>query len=128
MNMSAWWLYCKDEDDTRFYRYHIVKNHQVLTWLADQRGCTYQIHDVDDREPEKEFNTDILGPLLKNLSELDQKILRLRHAQGLKWQTVSDQLGYNLSYLWKREKRAMEKLRAIIDREGLSPWRDDEND
>jgi len=125
MNMSAWWLYCKDEDDKKFYRYHIVKSTATLEWLQDQRGCTYQDHDVEDRPPQKEINTDILGPLLANLSELDQTILKLRHAQGLKWQTVSDQLGYNLSYLWKREKRAMEKLRAIIEKQNLSPWRNE---
>jgi len=61
--------------------------------------------------------------LFQSISKLDREILRLRHEKGLKWQLISEVLGYNLSYLWKREKRAMEKMRAIIEREGYSPWR-----
>jgi len=123
MNSSVWWFGCKTEEDVAWYRRHINKPQSTLDWLQDQKGCVYQKHDVEDRDTSKELNTDILGPLFKNISALDQKILRMRHSECMKWQEISDELGYNLSYLWKREKRAMEKLRAIIDRDDLSPWR-----
>jgi DNA-directed RNA polymerase specialized sigma24 family protein len=127
MNASMWWFYCETEDDVKFYRRHIIKKPEVVDWIREQQGAHYDDHDVD-REPAKELNTDILGPLLANLSELDQTILRLHYVDMLKWREISEKLGYNLSYLWKREKRAMEKLRAIIDRDGLSPWRNDEEE
>mgnify|MGYP003111354452 FL=1 len=125
MNMASWWLHCRNEDDKKFYRYHIVKNQQTMEWIIDKTGY-YTDHEDEREEPRKEFNTDIIGVLFKDLSELDQKILRLRHAEAMKWKEISVILGYNLSYLWKREARAMKKLRAIIDRDGLSPWRKDE--
>ena len=115
-----------DEDDVKWYRRHVVKSSATLEWLQDQRGCCYQIHDVGEEPISKEFNVEIIGPLFKNISELDRRILTLRYAEQMKWQMISDLLGYNLSYLWKREKRAMEKLRAIIDRDNLSPWRNNE--
>ena len=57
------------------------------------------------------------------MSKLDRQILTLRYAEKMKRKEIAIKLNYNLSYLWKREKRAMEKLRAIIERDGLSPWR-----
>lgn len=125
MNMSAWWLYCETEEDKAFYRRHIVKSVQTIDWIREQQGCHYDPHDVE-KPPEKEYNTDLLKPLFKNLSKLDRQILTLRYAEQMKWKEIAVKLDYNLSYLWKREKRAMEKLRAIIERDGLSPWRKDE--
>lgn len=127
MNMAAWWIGLKDEDDIKWYRRHIRKSPQTMEWLQDQKGCCYQDCDKEEVE-EKEWNVGVLEPLFKNISELDQKILRLHYAEGMKWQQISDELGYNLSYLWKREKRALEKLRAIIERDDLSPWRNDEEE
>lgn len=123
MNMSAWWLTCKDEDDVQFYRRHIIKPVATIDWIIEQKGCVYQEHDVEDRDTSKEFNVEIIGPLFKNISAMDRRIIRLRHEEGKRWSEISKIMGYNLSYLWKREKRAMEKLRAIIERDGLSPWR-----
>jgi len=125
MNSAAWWFACENDDDVKFYRRHIVKSPAVIDWIREQQGSYRDDHDIDDEEPKKELNTEILGPLLKNLSELDQKILRLHYVEALKWREIAAELGYNLSYLWKREQRAMEKLRAIMDRDGLSPWRKD---
>ena len=125
MNMSVWWLHCKTEEDTKFYRYHIIKKPETLDWIREQQGYHLDPHD-DRQKPKKELNTDILGPLMKNLTEMDQRILRLHYVEGMKWKEISQTMGYNLSYLWKREKKAMEKLRAIIERDGLSPWRKDE--
>ena len=125
MNMSVWWLHCKTEEDTKFYRYHIIKKPETLDWIREQQGYHLDPHD-DRQKPKKEYNTDILGPLMKNLTEMDQRILRLHYVEGMKWKEISQTMGYNLSYLWKREKKAMEKLRAIIERDGLSPWRKDE--
>lgn len=119
MNMRAWWLDCECDEDVAFYRRHIVKPAATIDWIREQQ----QMAEEEDLVPRKEINTDILKPLFKHISKLDQQILRMHYAEGMKWREISDRLGYNLSYLWKREKRALEKLRAIIDRDGLSPWR-----
>ena len=130
MNCAPWWFVCKDEDDVKWYRRHIMKKTEVVQWISDQQGrysddpleLLIQAEE-EAAEEQKELNTDILGVLFKELTELDRQILMLREAEGLKWKAISAQLGYNHSYLWKRHKRAMEKCRAIIDRDKLDPWR-----
>ena len=130
MNCAARWFVCKDEDDVKWYRRHIMKKTEVVQWISDQQGrySDDPLEQLIQKEEEaaeepKELNTDIIGLFFKELSELDQKILMLREAEGLKWKDISQQLGYNHSYLWKRHKRAMEKCRAIIERDKLDPWR-----
>jgi DNA-directed RNA polymerase specialized sigma24 family protein len=135
MNARMWWWGCDDEDDVKWYRRHIIKKPEIVQWISDQQGRVVEDPlelmiraEEEATEESKELDTDIIGVLFKGVSELDQKILRLRHEECLKWQDISDKLGYNLSYLWKREKRAMEKIRAIIKRDNISPWRKDEEE
>jgi len=130
MNARAWWVGITDEDDARFYRYHIIKSCDKIQWISDQQGNYSESPEErmirleeEAEQKTKELNGDIIPLLFQSISKLDREILRLRHEKGLKWQLISEVLGYNLSYLWKREKRAMEKMRAIIEREGYSPWR-----
>ena len=38
MNCAAWWFVCKDEDDVKWYRRHIMKKTEVVQWISDQQG------------------------------------------------------------------------------------------
>ena len=121
MNMyhkHAWWVGLKDEDDKIWYRYHKSYKQTTIDWIIDQNECCYQTHSWDDEDAGEDIEQpdpmEILGPLLKHISELDQNILMLRYGHNLKWREIGDKLGYNISYLWKREKRAMKLLRSLL--------------
>jgi RNA polymerase sigma factor (sigma-70 family) len=118
MNMARWWVGLTDDDDKQWYRHHKGYKQTTIDWLIDQKGCCYQPHDdpiQDEPEDTPQRNPmEILGPLLENISELDRNVLMLRFGHGLKYREISEKLGYSVSYLWKREQRAMKKLREII--------------
>jgi len=117
MNMARWWVGLTDEDDKKWYRHHKGYKQSTIDWLIDEKGCCYQPHDIVEIEEDDTPKPDpmvILGPLLKNVSELDRNVLMLRFGHGLKYREIAEKLGYSIAYLWKREQKAMKKLREII--------------
>ena len=116
--MGRWWIDNKIEtpEDAKWYRKHMNMSPQGLTNL------------VEDEYVRRELNTDIVPQLMSCLSELDRRILQLHYIEGLKWREVAEELGYNLSYLWKREKRALAKMRALAESKGLKPHIDKEEE
>jgi len=109
--MGKWWIDNKIEtpEDAVWYRKHMNMGSVALNNL------------VEDGYISRELNVEILPQLLSVLSPLDRKILELHYIEGLKWREISVELGYNLSYLWKREKRALAKMRVLAESRGLKP-------
>lgn len=120
MSKKRWWKECEGEDDIAFYRRHIVKSASTIDWMRDTCGLAAYGEESSDRD----WNVECLDFLMSHIDERDAEIIRMRHGEGLKWKDISKALGYNLSYLWKRERRAMARLREVIAEHDLKPWRD----
>ncbi|MCP3915704.1 MAG: sigma-70 family RNA polymerase sigma factor [bacterium] len=105
----------------------VVRNHAIDTWRRERyRTAQSSVVPLDEDSPDAVFErtllTEELAQALGALDERQRTVIELRFVMGLTPGEVAERLGLSIETVRTRQKRALAKLRARLDRE-LGPRR-----
>ncbi|MFN3995209.1 MAG: RNA polymerase sigma factor [bacterium] len=93
--------------------YYKTKNKEKL-YTKYQKANSSNLQDLKQREIEKEIEfKDYFEKLLKNLSEEEKLILKMKIIEGLSFREISEKLNLNLNTTISKFNRLLKKIKTI---------------
>lgn len=102
------------------FRPHVSLNAVAYTSEMSGNEVEFNLGD-DDKNLEKVDTKDLVGMLMRSMSELQKRILRHKYWEGMMVNDISKSIGCCTVYIWREHSLAMRAMLGILQRVGCVP-------